>query len=147
MAQNKLTPTADQLALIEELKHDQMRFERDIAEAQRRFDEVSGQLKAAAVLFAMPSDVDHARPAQPQTLFQREADIQDDGSDLTAAVERIANNSPAPLSKKNMKQQLMRAGFPEKRLGNYFYTVIKRLKDTQRITILEDGRIWKNETV
>jgi hypothetical protein len=61
----------------------------------------------------------------------------------TSAIERIATTSPAPLTKKQIKEMLAAEHFPEDRLGPYFYICIKRLKKGERIRVLDDGRVWK----
>jgi hypothetical protein len=59
-----------------------------------------------------------------------------------AAIERIAKNSPEPISKKELKLRLGRVGHDK---GNtpQFYTTLKRLKDKKRISVLADGRVWR----
>lgn len=64
-------------------------------------------------------------------------------ANMTAAIRRMANESPEPLTKKELKRRLLVDGYPESRLGSYFYTPIHRLKEMRQITVLEDGRIWK----
>jgi hypothetical protein len=62
---------------------------------------------------------------------------------LTAAIERIATASSAPLTKKQIKEKLRTEQFPEDRLGPYFYTCLMRLKKNERIRVMDDGRVWK----
>ena len=57
------------------------------------------------------------------------------------AIERIVNATPEPMKKLRLKRRLIADGFDESRLGNYFYTTIKRLKDRKRIVVLDDGRV------
>lgn len=57
------------------------------------------------------------------------------------AVVRIAIDHGKPISKADMRSELIQAGFPKERLGNYFYTVIARLKERQRIDVLANGDI------
>ncbi len=63
--------------------------------------------------------------------------------DLTAAVEEMANRAIEPLLKATIKDALRANGFPEARLQNYFYTVIARLKEAGRISVMDDGRLWR----
>jgi len=55
----------------------------------------------------------------------------------------LINESPKPLTKAELKAKLKAIGVPDERLGTYFYVAIKRLKDHERIKVLEDGRVWK----
>ena len=141
MVQDKLSPTPEQLTYLDNLKTKEAELERGIAEMQGQLDAIKEQRAAAAVLFSAQHTVQ--RP-EASSLFPIEPKEADDGKDLTAAVERIANDAPAPLSKTHVRAQLRRAGFPDNRLGNYFYTVIKRLKESKRISVQPDGKIWKS---
>jgi hypothetical protein len=67
----------------------------------------------------------------------------EDPGNMTLAIERLANESQQPMTKKEMKRRLVDEGFAASRLTSYFYTPIKRLKDQNRISILPDGRIWR----
>jgi hypothetical protein len=64
-------------------------------------------------------------------------------SKLQREMEKIANAADKPLTKAAMKSRLQMLGVPEDQLGNYFYTVVLRLKKKDRISVLDDGRIWR----
>jgi hypothetical protein len=53
------------------------------------------------------------------------------------------NSSPVPLTKAIMKSRLLTLGYPENRMGKYFYICVARLKNKKRIQVLHDGKIWK----
>lgn len=141
MAQDKLEATPSQLAYIEELKAKQLDLQHKLAETQNLLSDVEKRLNAAAVLFSVPHSA--LKAGTTPALFEMESEDVEDSTDLTAAVERLANKAPAPLTKSNLRAQLRSAGFPENRLGNYFYTVIKRLRESKRISVQSDGKIWK----
>src|SRR5262249_3878423 len=46
---------------------------------------------------------------------------------MTDVIEQLANSCEAAIQRKELKAHLLALGFPAKRLGNYFYTVIHRL--------------------
>ncbi|HEY0267440.1 MAG TPA: hypothetical protein VGC16_11850 [Rhizomicrobium sp.] len=77
------------------------------------------------------------------------ADASKDQDDAQApenfmgTLERIANDAPAPLSRKVIKKALADRGFSEKQLGNYFYSVVARLKEAKRITVMDNGDLWR----
>jgi hypothetical protein len=71
------------------------------------------------------------------------AEVSDAGPNMAASIEMIVNTSDKPLTKGTLKSRLMMLGFPEERMGNYFYTVIARLKGKKRIAVQPDGRVWK----
>ena len=64
---------------------------------------------------------------------------------MMAAVERLVLSAREPIAKAKLKDGLRREGFPEERLGNYFYTVIKRLKERRRISVRPDGSVGIGE--
>lgn len=75
---------------------------------------------------------------------EKTAKADDTGTfNMTADIKKMANESPEPLTKREIKKRLLAAGYSAHRLGAYFYTPIHRLKETKQITVLEDGRIWK----
>lgn len=115
--------------------------ERMIAEGQRRLADVRHKLEAVAVLTGRPV-------ADAPQLFEVEPkpkETADDPTNMVAAVLEIVGDAERPLSKKVLRSMLRKRGFPEERLGNYFYTVIHRLKGKGRITLSDDGSIWKGE--
>ena len=134
---------------IRQWERDKEALEGEIAERQRKLTEINERLKAVAILRAAlePSEAP-ARPEprersprfRPPTNGHRQAESS---GNLFAAIERIATTSPVPLTKKEIKERLAAEHFPEERLGPYFYTCIMRLKDKERIKVLDDGRVWK----
>jgi hypothetical protein len=62
---------------------------------------------------------------------------------MTEAIEKIANEVGVPIPRKELKRLLKRQGFPNDRLGNYFYTAVHRLKGKKRITVQPDGSVWR----
>jgi len=96
------------------------------------------QQAPASAPWAKPADP-WPKPAQPT--------LVNDSADLTAAIERIANASARPVAKKALKATLAAEGFAPDRLANYFYTAIHRLKGKERITVLDDGSVWKAPAV
>lgn len=62
---------------------------------------------------------------------------------MTADIRKMANESPEPLTKKELKRRLLALGYSPSRMGAYFYTPIHRLKEAKQITVLPDGRVWR----
>jgi hypothetical protein len=117
---------------VEQWKSERARLERDQADIAQKLVALNDKIKAAA-LFLIDEDA---------SLFPSSA-AESRKPDLTAAVERIANEALSPVTKKYIRDQLVKQGIPKSRLGNYFYTVCNRLAEFKRITVLEDGRLWK----
>ncbi len=109
-------------------------LERDIATRQKRLVEINERLKAAEVLMGKASG--------EATLFEIEAPSSS-GATLIDTIEKIANESPSPVPKAELRDRLTALGFPPSSLTNYFYTVIMRLKNKQRITVRPDGSLWR----
>jgi hypothetical protein len=72
-----------------------------------------------------------------------EGDFREDPGSMIEAMATIANRSDRPLARATMKNRLLTLGFPDARMGNYFYTCVARLKSKNRITVTPDGKIWK----
>lgn len=144
MAKATITLTEEQLAQVSGLKADEAEYEKQLADIQQKLTSVRDILKAVAVLSAQ------SVPAKPaaETLFPppHANGAAESKNDLTAAVERLANTATAPLSKKKLKAHLIREGYPAKRLGNYFYTVLRRLHDHDRIMVYDNGTVWKAQS-
>jgi hypothetical protein len=124
--------------VIAQWKREKDQLEREQAEIERKLTTVTEKIKAASILMGTLED-----DAVEAFALAAPVEFDSGAEDMTAAVERIANEATSALSKSDLKSQLRSRGFPESRLGNYFYTVIKRLKDHDRISVLDDGRIWK----
>lgn len=121
-------------ALIEEWERDANSREHD---ATRMLEEAAAfreRAKAGRFLLGLATKV---------TLTAENLAVGGDGRNMTADIKKMANESPEPLSKKEVKKRLLAAGYPASKLTAYFYTPIHRLKETGQISVLEDGRIWK----
>ncbi len=66
-----------------------------------------------------------------------------DVASMIESMATIANSAEKPMTKATMKARLMTLGFPEERMGGYFYTCVARLKAKKRIRVMPDGRIWR----
>ena len=111
-------------------------LERQIAEAQKKLASVNEKLRAAAVLTAAdiePTSITH---------IEEMSTGQDspESASMTEVVERLANDSPAPITRSALKAKLVEQGFG---IDPYFYTVIARLKAKKRITVNPDGSVWR----
>lgn len=128
-------------AEIAQWEKDKTKFLREIAESQDKLAAVTKNLEAAAILMA------RNKPQAPKTEkpapAARNGHDPHDGANLTDSIADIANRSAAPVAKKDIKKQLAAMGFPDDKLGPYFYTAIMRLKGKKRITVQGDGKIWR----
>ena len=109
-------------------------LEKALSSTHEELADINRKLEAVAVLRSEPLVSSH-------TVETAQIESGEPSESMMAAVERIAQQSPHPMTKKQVKRQLKKAGFPEMKLGNYFYTVIMRLKGRQRITVHDDGRL------
>jgi hypothetical protein len=124
-------------ALIDQAKTEKDKLEQDIANAQRKLGLVNQFLRLAAAY------VDESEPEEPENTEESEQHNDLKPSNIMGWIARIANESPRPVPKAEMKIRLTSIGVPENRLGNYFYVAIDRLKKNGRISVLPDGRVWK----
>jgi hypothetical protein len=123
-------------ALIERYKREKARLQQDIAEAQRKLVAINQVLSAAQVLGEVESD-------EEAETEETEAKQAIDPSNVMGTMATIINEAPKALTKAELKAKLRSVGVSENRLGTYFYVAIKRLKDKNRIQVLEDGRVWR----
>jgi hypothetical protein len=127
------TLTADQL---KRWKDEQAELERQIAEAQKKLASVNEKLRAAAVLTAAEIG------PTPSASFEEKSTSapSSEAGGMTEVIERLANESSAPITRSALKAKLMEQGFG---IDPYFYTVIARLKAKKRITVNPDGSVWR----
>jgi hypothetical protein len=123
---------------LAEWEKEKAQLEEEIAAKQRKHAFIVERLKAAAVLMEKGSNLQ-----EPIAADDGAKSNGADPSNLIHAVDLIANTSSRPISKHDVKKRLMEMGFPESRLGNYFYTTIARLKERQRNTVTSNGHIWR----
>lgn len=145
--------TTDQIDQWERRSADAARI---IAEQQARLEDLRTKLKAAEIFRPKPIPerdrqlfVEPPLLANDDTFFQHTITSEPppssrDGDNMVAAIEKIANEAPRPISKKQLKKTLAEQGFAPERLANYFYTAIHRLKAKERITVMPDGSVWKD---
>lgn len=64
---------------------------------------------------------------------------EDDG--LATAIVTIVKQAGGEIASKELRSRLRARGVPNRKLDNYYYTVIARLKDKKRIEIGPDKRV------
>lgn len=110
---------------------------RGIAVKQKRLAFLKRRLRA--------DDLGEKAPPDETTLFTKARPLSPEVRlSLIDAINRIANESTTPVSKAELRQRLSGMGLPPSRFTNYFYTAINRLKRKRRITVLDDGTVWKS---
>lgn len=125
-----LTFSAEQIAEFEKQRAHWVEVRK---QADRRVDALDQILRGAAVF----------RADQPAERTNKDDDSA--ASNLMGTIFRIANESERPLAKKELKAALISAGIAGARVnGPYFYVAINRLKKDDRITVMADGRVWKD---
>jgi hypothetical protein len=103
-------------------------LEREIALRQRRLASINRHLHRAGLL----TEDQSAKPLAPRNKLT-----------LIDAIEKIANENSKPVSKAELRRHLCSLGLPLENFNNYFYTAIRRLKRRRRISVFEDGSIWR----
>ena len=138
------TITADQIAS----------WQREADELEDRLLRLKAKIHAGTVLLADEAEVGAVIAAHPlapksasnvvpirQKPGRPKAD--NDPNNLSAAIKRLANESPVPIKRPDLRARLIDAGFPKARVnGNYFYTALQKLVDREYIS-LNDGLVWK----
>ena len=109
-------------------------LEQEIALNQRRLALINGRLYAAGFLIKddLPSKYGDAKLLAPTNRVR-----------LIDVIEKIANDSPHPISKAELRRGLVAMGLPLESFNNYFYQAIRRLRSAGRISVLKDGKLWR----
>jgi hypothetical protein len=140
------TLTSSKLA---EWQHELTAIDQEINAKQRRRQFLAERLHAAAVLMGGRADGlagtgESKAPLQAETLFEAAKPAGAEHKAMIDAVEKMANESPRPITKGDVRKRLLEMGYPEGSLGNYFYTVVARLKGKNRIAVMPNGSIWRS---
>jgi hypothetical protein len=109
-------------------------------------EDLNQRIEAFEKTFGKPKKIDFAAILSGNPIPQAShPEITEDGN-MTGAIE-AAVNAPGyfPMDHKRMREYLFSLGFPEDRLGNYYYTAVHRLKERGRLAINEDKKIVKAE--
>jgi hypothetical protein len=119
---------------VQALLAEKVILEREIARKRRTLATIDSKLRAAGLVVRddLPSKYDDAKPLSPVKRLG-----------LIDAIEKIANESPQPVSKAELRRRLVAMGMPTEKFNNYFYQAIRRLRSRHRIGVIEDGRVWR----
>ena len=120
-------------AIIDEWEQECIKREKQAAKLLEEAKSYRARADAGKLLLGLSADGD------------QDAVIDDEGPSMMESMATIANSTEKPMTKATMKSRLMMLGFPEDRMTSYFYTCVARLKAKKRITVTEDGRMWKGE--
>ena len=108
-------------------------LESQIARIQQELATINRRLEAVAIL-SEPPDSEGMPVEDDMPLLQpRES--------MMYAVDRLVSQAGGLVSKRQIRRALANEGYPQSRLGSYFYTVIARLKERERIVVAPDGRV------
>jgi hypothetical protein len=130
--------------LLDQAKREKDRLEQDIVEAQHKLALINQFLRLAEAYSDEPKPgTEVEAPEETEESEEPEESESVDPSNMMGLISQIANESAKPITKAEMKVKLVAAGMPKGRLGSYFYVAVDRLKKKDRITVLEDGRIWR----
>jgi Fe2+ transport system protein FeoA len=120
--------------LAQELVAEKAVLQREIAIRQRRLASINRRLRSFGFLIRDQA-LNYSGDAKPLDPSKR--------LNLIDAIEQISNESANPISKAEIRQRLRAMGLPLENFNNYFYVAIRRLRSRRRISVLEDGRIWR----
>ena len=111
-----------------------VKLKKEIAKKQAEAAEINAWLEAASVIMG---GLPQGNEGEQEEVFA----VGSPPESMTEAVERLVRAAPKPLPKAVLKRLLQEEGFPPEKLDNYFYTVLKRLKDKQKIMVMKDGSV------
>lgn len=129
-------------AMVSDAEQEKDRLEQVITDAQRKHGLILQFLRLAAAYKVEAAPQQQSQPEQAEEADDTAAEV--DPTNVMGTMRRIANDSPKPLEKRELKAALIAAGVDEARIaGPYFYVAITRLKEKEHISVLDDGRVWK----
>jgi hypothetical protein len=134
-----LTPT-----LIANWRDERERLRAEINDKLKHVQWLDERIKAAETLLpSMPQDsAPHFRISADTGTVRAGDDAGTSADNMTAAIVEIVKTlGQARITHAALRQKLRSKGFPETRLGNYYYTAVHRLKEKGRITIDPSGAI------
>jgi len=119
---------------VQDLLSEKAILEREIAIKRKMLAAINSRLRAAGFVVRddLSSKYDEAKPLAP---------VKRVG--LIDAIEKIANESTHPISKADLRRRLVALGMPVEKFNNYFYQAIRKLRSRHRISVLEDGSVWR----
>ena len=127
---------------LNEWRAEKDRLQKLVVETQQRLHAVNMVLNAATVLTEQ-SDTVAAVPESPATTEHVE---KIDPTNVMGTLARLINESPKPLQRAELKEAAAQAGVdPEKLNGPYFHVALNRMKEAKRITIRDDGSVWRGD--
>jgi hypothetical protein len=132
--------TPEQRDIIRQKQTEKAKLETIIADAHRRLAPLNDWLDAVTKVTG--GRIEMSASSSVSSTGNAAVTESGDSVNMTVAIEKIANESTAPISRKDLKQMLAKKGYSEDRLGNYFYTVVHRLKTKGRITVEPDGSVY-----
>jgi hypothetical protein len=131
-------------ATVREWEAQAVDLERQAAKKLEEAKVLRARAQAGALLLgAAAESPEPKQPLDAETLFDAARPAGADGKNMMEAVERMANDAASPINRPRLKQHLSEMGFPQGSLKNYFYIVISRLKEKKRITVLDNGDVWR----
>lgn len=138
MARNELILSQEVLA---EWREERKRKSVELERAQQEFLQLNQRIQAAETLlqglgYSISNPVDLSFLDDDAPTGKANGAAHGD-ENMTAVIETLANGHSAPFSHDQMRQKLRARGFPEDRLGNYYYTAVHRLKNKGRIAVGE----------
>jgi hypothetical protein len=129
--------------MVADAEQEKDRLEGVINDAQRKHGLILQFLRLAAA-YKIEPQLEAETPSETAKTEETDQAEEMDASNLMGTLTHIANETTKPLTKKELKTALVAAGVDETRVsGPYFYVAIDRLKKKERISVLEDGRVWK----
>lgn len=134
MAETGMLPTNSQ---IEMWRRRKVELEQELVDKQRELNGITKLLDAVSML--MPHGARPSMEVPPKTNGANH--MAEPKEAMTDAIPRLVEAHGKPMSKAILKERLLESGFSRERLGNYFYTVIMRLKERGKIDVAKDGSL------
>lgn len=124
--------------ILAEWRKEKVRLQKLLVDTQQRLQAVNQLVNAAVVLSGdAPEEPEESPSDTPDAI---------DPTNFMGTLARLINESPKPVQRTELKEMAIRAGVaPEKVNGAYFHVALNRMKDAKRITIRDDGSVWRGD--
>ena len=121
--------------ILAEWRKEKARLQKLLVDTQQRLHAVN-QLVAAAVVLS-EEESEETPSGTPDAI---------DPTNFMGTLARLINESAKPVRRAELKEMAIKAGIaPEKVNGAYFHVALNRMKDAKRITIRDDGSVWRGD--
>lgn len=120
---------------LAEWRREKLRLQKVIVDAQQRLGAVNQLINAAVILNGESEEVLPEKAGEADSI---------DPTNFMGTLAQLINSSPKPITRPELKEMAVAAGIDAEKVNSaYFHVALNRMKDAERISIRNDGTIWR----